>query len=59
MKSSNTSSWEIASKQKHLNGRGIAREALITTSTMELVEFYWTNRKRLSGGYKGFPDDVI
>ena len=32
-----------------------AREGLITSSTRELVEFYWANQKRFSGGYRGFP----
>ena len=41
------------------DGREIGKEALITCSTRELVEFYWTNRKRFSGGYKGFPSESI
>tara|TARA_Y100001968_G_C19313240_1_gene695282 strand:+ start:821 stop:1000 length:180 start_codon:yes stop_codon:yes gene_type:complete len=58
MKSSKTSSWESSSNQKLLSTRGIGTEALITSSTRELVEFYWTNRKRFSGGYLGFPVEV-
>tara|TARA_Y100001968_G_scaffold218656_1_gene201326 strand:- start:384 stop:563 length:180 start_codon:yes stop_codon:yes gene_type:complete len=58
MKSSKTSSWEIVTKQKLLSGQEIGREALITSSTRELVEFYWTNRKRFSGGYKAYPAKV-
>ena len=40
------------------SGRGIGGDALVTSSTRELVEFYWTNRKRFSGGYTGFPAEV-
>ncbi len=58
MKSSKTSSWESSIKQKHLIGAGIAEEVLVTSSTRELVEFYWSNRKRFSGGYKGFPSNL-
>tara|TARA_Y100001968_G_C19437102_1_gene760336 strand:+ start:2793 stop:2984 length:192 start_codon:yes stop_codon:yes gene_type:complete len=55
MESSNTSSWKSIKNSKFSSGPGIGREALITSSTRELVEFYWTNRKRFSGGYLGFP----
>jgi len=56
MKSSNTSSWESSEDQKLTVGAGkIGEEALVTSSTRELVEFYWSNRKRFSGGYEGFP----
>lgn len=55
MKSSNTSSWDTYRNNKLSNERGIGREALITTSSRELVEFYWTNRKKNSSGYLGFP----
>ena len=58
MKSSSTSSWESTSNQKFSRVRGIGKEALTTSSTRELVEFYWTNRKRFSGGYRGFPVEV-
>tara|TARA_B100000700_G_scaffold64051_1_gene70685 strand:- start:241 stop:420 length:180 start_codon:yes stop_codon:yes gene_type:complete len=58
MKSSNTSNWELHKSQKLSVGRGIYREVLITSSTRELVEFYWTNRKRFSGGYRGFPAEA-
>ena len=51
MKSSNTSSWEPKMIPKLLGEQGIGRETLITSSTRELVEFYWTNRKRFSDGY--------
>ena len=57
MKSSNTSSWE--SKGRKLSGGPrIGEEALVRSSTRELVEFYWSNRKRLSGSYAGFPVEV-
>jgi len=58
MKSSSTSSWESNPSQKLSDGLGIGKEALITSSTRELVEFYWTNRKRFSGGYASFPAKV-
>ena len=58
MNSSSTSSWESVVSQKLSSERGIGGEALITSSTRELVEFYWTNRKRFSGGYRGFPTEV-
>ena len=49
MESSSTSSWESTKSLKLSSGLEIGREALITSSTRELVEFYWTNRKRFSG----------
>ncbi len=55
MESSSTSSWKSTTSLKLSSGPGIGRETLITSSTRELVEFYWTNRKRFSGGYIGFP----
>ena len=55
MESSSTSSWKSTTSLKLSSELGIGREALITSSTRELVEFYWTNRKRFSGGYIGFP----
>ena len=55
MNSSSISSWNSSTNQKLSDEIGIARDALITSSTRELVEFYWTNRKRFSGGYAGFP----
>ena len=58
MKSSSTSSWDSSQSQRLSSGRGIGRDALVTSSTRELVEFYWTNRKRFSGGYTGFPAEV-
>tara|TARA_Y100001968_G_scaffold315282_1_gene341698 strand:+ start:660 stop:839 length:180 start_codon:yes stop_codon:yes gene_type:complete len=58
MESSRTSSWALSTKQKLSGGLGIGGDALITSSTRELVELYWTNRKRFSGGYKGFPVEI-
>ena len=58
MESSSTSSWESKKSLKLSNKPGIGREALLTSSTRELVEFYWTNRKRFSGGYIGFPSKI-
>ena len=58
MKSSNTSTWDSLPNPKLSSRKGIIREVLLTTSTRELVEFYWTNRKRFSGGYKSFPIEV-
>ena len=59
MESSSTSSWKSTTSLKLSSGLGIGRETLITSSTRELVEFYWTNRKRFSGGYIGFPSKTI
>ena len=59
MESSSTSSWKSTKSLKLSDGVGIGRETLITSSTRELVEFYWTNRKRFSGGYIGFPSKTI
>ena len=58
MESSSTSSWESTESLRLSSGLEIGREALITSSTRELVEFYWTNRKRFSGGYLGFPSKI-
>ena len=58
MKSSSILSWESPTIKKLSDEKGIGREALITSSTRELVEFYWTNRKRFSGGYRGFPAEA-
>tara|TARA_Y100000994_G_scaffold14792_1_gene11430 strand:- start:418 stop:678 length:261 start_codon:yes stop_codon:yes gene_type:complete len=58
MESSSTSSWESTKSLRLSSGLGIGREALITSSTRELVEFYWTNRKRFSGSYLGFPSKI-
>tara|TARA_Y100001968_G_C19212632_1_gene645548 strand:- start:351 stop:530 length:180 start_codon:yes stop_codon:yes gene_type:complete len=58
MKSSSTSSWKSITIKKVSGGRELGREALITTSTRELIEFYWSNRKRFSGGYRGFPVEI-
>ncbi|WP_269611008.1 hypothetical protein [Prochlorococcus marinus] len=46
MESSSTSSWKSITSLKLSSGLGIGTEALITRSKRELVEFYWTNRKR-------------
>ena len=54
MNSSNTSDWESILSKNPLDRQVISREILITSSTKELVEFYWTNRKRFSGIYRGF-----
>ena len=58
MESSSTSSWKSTKSLKISSGIGIGREAIITSSTRELVEFYWSNRKRFSGGYLGFPSKL-
>ena len=58
MESSIASSWKSTKSQKLSSGLGIGKEALITSSTRELVEFYWTNRKRFAGGYLGFPSNT-
>ena len=55
MESSSTSSCNSTKSTKLSSGLGIGREALITTSTRELVVFYWTNRKRFSGDYIELP----
>ena len=55
MESSSTSSWKSTTGLKLSQELRIGREALTASSTRELVEFYWTNRKRFSGGYIGFP----
>ncbi len=58
MQSSNTSNWKSSTSRKLSSGLGIGTEALITSSTRELVEFYWSNRKRFSGAYIGFPSKI-
>ncbi len=58
MESSSTSDWKSKKSLKLSIGPGIGKEALITSSTRELVEFYWTNRKRFSGGYLDFPSKM-
>ena len=58
MESSTTSSWTSTKSIKLSSSLEIGKEALITSSTRELVEFYWTNRKRFSGGYIGFPSKI-
>ena len=58
MESSSTSSWELTTSLKLSSDLEIGRETIITSSTRDLVEFYWTNRKRFSGGYVGFPSQT-
>ena len=58
MKSSNTSSWEMSTSKKVSEKLRIGEEALVTTSTNELVEFYWSNQKRFSGSYVRFPSQI-
>tara|TARA_B100000700_G_scaffold323675_1_gene427926 strand:- start:534 stop:713 length:180 start_codon:yes stop_codon:yes gene_type:complete len=58
MQSSNSSRWESVTSHKPSIERGIASEALITSTTRELIEFYWNNQKRFSGAYKKFPVKV-
>ena len=58
MESSSTSSWKSTTGLKLSKELGIGREALITSSTRELVEFYWTNRKRFLGGYLGLSSKL-
>ena len=58
MNSSNTPSWEPR-KRQDLSGRlRIGAEVLITSSTSELVEFYWSHQKRFSGSYTGFQIEM-
>ena len=58
MNSSDTLSWETRTIQK-LSGRVRMRnEFLMKNSTSELVEFYWSNQKRFSRSYSGFPVEV-
>ena len=56
MKSSSTSSWEFSKNQKL--SKELEKEVLLTNSTRELVEFYWSNRKRFSHSYTGFPVEL-
>ena len=58
MKSSNKSSLKFNTSKKLSGVPGIGEEALITSSTRDLVEFYWSNRKRFSGSYAGFPSET-
>mgnify|MGYP004126469211 CR=1 FL=1 len=58
MESSTTSSWTSTKSIKLSSSLEIGKETHITGSTRELVEFYWTNRKRFSGGYIGFPSKI-
>ena len=58
MKSSNTSSWKSTKIKTQLRAQGMAEEALVTSSTKELIEFYWSNRKHFPGGYTNFPSNI-
>ena len=49
MESSSTSRWESTTRLKLSSEEGIGRQALITSAKRELVEFYWTKRKRFWG----------
>ena len=55
MNSSNTSSWESSKRQKLSSRLRIGAEVLITSSTSELDEFYWSTQKRFLGSSTGFP----
>ena len=58
MNYSNTSSW-VPSKRQKLSGRlRIGSEVLVTSSTSELIEFYWSHQKRFSGSYADFPIEI-
>ncbi len=46
MKSSSTSNWTPTPNQKLPSKTRVGEEAFVTTTTKELVEFYWSNRKR-------------
>ena len=59
MKSSNTTSWESKTIQMFSGRKVLGEEILVNNSTRELVEFYWSNRKRFSGGYTGYPVEVM
>ena len=59
MESSSTSSWKSTKSLKLSSGLGIGRETLITSSIRELVEFYWTNRKRFQEvAYESHPKQL-
>ena len=58
MNSSRTSSWKISTIQKFPSTSNIGKEALITSSTRELVEFYWSNQKRFSSNHTDSPIDL-
>ena len=58
MKSSNTLSWESSTNKKLSRELRTFKDVLITNSTNDLVEYYWSNQKRFSGSYKGFPVEV-
>ena len=58
MNSSNTSNGQSRKIQKPSDKIRTGAEVLITSSTSELVEFYWSNQKYFSGGFKGFPIEL-
>ena len=58
MKSLNNLNGESSTSQKFSRGIRIGQEVLIKNLTGELVEFYWSNQKRFSGGYINFPVEV-
>jgi len=58
MESSSTSSCESTISMEFPIGPCIGKEALITSSKRELVEFYWTNQKRFLVGYLGFLSKI-
>ena len=58
VESLNASSGRSTTNKKIERKPGIKKEATLTSSTRELVGFYWSNRKRFSGGYVGFPVEV-
>tara|TARA_B100000579_G_scaffold306431_1_gene256207 strand:- start:22 stop:273 length:252 start_codon:yes stop_codon:yes gene_type:complete len=55
LKPSNSSSGRSVIEKKVERGGAIRKNAHLTSLTRDLVEFYWSNRKRFSGGYVGFP----
>ena len=58
MKSSKNLNGESGASKKLSRGIRIGQEVLVTNLTSELVEFYWSNQKRFSGSYIGFPVEV-
>ena len=58
MKYVTTSNWDALANQKLSCRKEIETELLLTSSTRDLVEFYWTSRKLFSGGYKSFPIEI-
>tara|TARA_B100000965_G_scaffold65721_1_gene51481 strand:+ start:1334 stop:1585 length:252 start_codon:yes stop_codon:yes gene_type:complete len=58
LKPSNSSSGRSVIKKKVERRGFIRKNDHLTSSTRDLVEFYWSNSKRFSGGYIGFPVKV-